>query len=252
MLNLPTWILRRQSEHFLQALIETKAQVDDVTERRVRSVLREMRWQRAIAPYLYIFKLAWESIYGGYRSAFAKDDSDSNSTSGGSPGAGGQPVAQFTGYAAGVAQFSVPTTFSSGVSQPADNPPKFFEDAGIVAGEVIAYRCWRLCDGLLHSVYRNDFCWKPGGIVEGDAANGDGVHAFKSVILLGKYGGLYSEDGTIVTGTVELWGDVFEHERGYRASKAAIRTIDDSPDYDAKALRKLYGLNKRKPRKKMQ
>ena len=49
-----------------------------------------------------------------------------------------------------------------------------------------------------------------------------------------------------VTGTVDLWGDVFEHERGYRASKAAVRSIDDSPHYDAKALRKLYGLNKRK------
>ena len=58
------------------------------------------------------------------------------------------------------------------------------------------------------------------------------------------------KDNILVTGTVDLWGDVYEHVRGYRASKATIASIDDSPNYDAAVLRKLYGLNKK--RKKVQ
>ena len=46
-----------------------------------------------------------------------------------------------------------------------------------------------------------------------------------------------------VTGTVDLWGEAYEHERGYRASRAKITSIDGSPSYDAPALRRLYGLD---------
>jgi hypothetical protein len=96
---------------------------------------------------------------------------------------------------------------------------------------------------LLYSAYQDHVCWKPGEIMEGDpSVYGEGIHAFKDLLGMGHYGNLYLEEGTIVSGTVELWGEVYEHERGYRASKAAIASIDDSPFYDAAALRKLYGL----------
>lgn len=233
---LARWILQKQEENFLRSLIETKAQVDEVSDRQVRFVLLQMRWKRAVDPYFYIFKLAWETIRGRYRKSGSKNNSGAYQASGGGAGAAGQPVAQFTGYGAGFAgAYAFPTTATASVA--AD-----FEDAGILAGEVIAYRCWILQpDGFLYSVYRHDFRWPPGEVVEGNAAGGDGVHAFKSLILMAKYA---DTPESFVTGTVDLWGEVYEHERGYRASKAAIRSIDDSPYYDAEALRKLYGLTK--------
>ena len=100
----------------------------------------------------------------------------------------------------------------------------------------------------MSSVVYSDFVWKPGEIAEGNPAEVDaGIYAYKSVLLLHNYGSI--ENGTI-TGTVDLWGEVYEHARGYRAQFAAIASIDDSPYYDAKALRKLYGLNKKRKKKK--
>ncbi len=122
------------------------------------------------------------------------------------------------------------------------------KDDGIVAGEIIAYRCWRLrADGKLASVYQSETVWEPGTPLEGDPEkNGEGVHGFKRRIDLASYGLSYTNGAPttnpIVSGTVSLWGMVIEHERGYRAARAEVREIDDSPDYDAEALRKLYGL----------
>ncbi len=250
------WILKKQDERFLQALIETKAQVDEVSDRQVQRVLFLMRCRRAAAPYLYIFKLTWETICGRYRIAFAKVRGGADQTSGGSAGAAGQPVAQHTGFSGFTTGYAGGFTTASAGPSPgglAGNinpstqvpPPQVFEDAGIRAGEVIAYRCWRLRDGQLFSVFQSDVCWEPGKVMEGDAFSGDGVHAFKSILLMAEYGGYHGGEN-IVTGTVDMWGDVYEHERGYRASKAAVRSIDDSPYYDAKALRRMYGLNKRR------
>ena len=54
---------------------------------------------------------------------------------------------------------------------------------------------------------------------------------------------------TIVSGKVYLWGEVVEHERGYRASKAAVASIDSSPNYNATVLRKRYGLTRARKKK---
>ncbi len=252
MLNLPKWIIKRQSEQFLRALIETKAQVDEVTDKNVRRVLLEMRYKRAISPYTAIFKLTWEVLRGRYRKPFTKNNGDPDASSSGGAGAAGQPITQFTGFhPVNFTGFTAAGASPGGVAMPPPNPPAFFEDAGIKAGEIVAYRAWRLRNNKLYSVYESDFCWEPGTVCEGNAESGTGIHAFKSLLLLSEYGVSYSNMDVIVTGTVDLWGDVYEHDRGYRASKAAVRSIDDSPDYDAKALRRLYGLNKRKAKKKI-
>lgn len=256
---LAQWILKKQDERFLQALIETKAQVDETSDAQVRRVLLGMRAKRAFAPYVaaikrfgYIFKLAKEIINGRYRKSGSTVHGSTNATSGGSPGATGQPVAQFSGYGGG---FSAPVAATgpspggvAGLPQPGMASSSTFEDAGIKAGEVTAYRCWRMRgDGLLTSCFMSDVVWVPGLTMEGKPEEaGEGVHAFKSRIWALKYGVGYSGESGVVTGTVELWGEVYEHERGYRASYAVIKSIDDSGDYDAKSLRKLYGLNKRR------
>ena len=253
MLHLPKWILKKQSEQFLLSLIETKAQVDETTDKQIRRVLWEMRYERAIAPYLAIFKLAWETISGRYRKSFTKVRGNTDSASGGGAGAAGQPVTQYSGIAGFTGNplaSSFSTTSPGGiVSMPPPNPAPYFEDVGIRAGEVVAYRGWALKDnGHLYSIFQSGFRWEPGKVMEGDAEHGHGIHGFKSLLLLAEYCS-GSSCATYVTGTVYLWGEVYEHERGYRASKAAIRSIDDSPHYDAKALRKLYGLNKRRKKK---
>lgn len=54
----------------------------------------------------------------------------------------------------------------------------------------------------------------------------------------------YVETETVVAGTVKMWGDVVEHERGYRAEFAKLNSLDAiyGPG-DLDALREKYGLN---------
>lgn len=107
------------------------------------------------------------------------------------------------------------------------------------AGEIIAYRAWRYEDGLLRSVYQPDW-WKPGHTLVGREINDwgkRGVHAWKErnsepfneyvrdyMRYRCRLEHVYST--VIVTGSVYLWGDVVEHEFGYRAEFARIKSID--------------------------
>ena len=240
-------------ERFVDGLFSAKmdGSLEEFTDRQVSRVLLEIRTRRALAPYLAIFKLAWEITCGKYRRAFKEVHGGSDAAPGTSPGTGAVPVAQFAGYAGG---FTAGPGLTIGAGQAGSSPSvvqahiPYFQDAGIKAGEITAYRCWKLGgDGLLHSVIIEDFVWEPGKIVEGNPSDmSEGIYAFKSVLMLHEYGS--PEKGT-VTGTVDMWGDVYEHERGYRAQYAAISSIDESPYYDARGLRKLYGLNRRKKKK---
>lgn len=110
-------------------------------------------------------------------------------------------------------------------------------------GEILAYRCWRLQHGLLRSVYMQDN-WMPNEIMIGrgiDDWSERGVHAWKDLNSrqFNDYVRGYLEIKSdsylaprtpnpvvIVTGSVLLWGDVVEHEHGYRAEFAKINSID--------------------------
>ncbi|HYT40993.1 MAG TPA: hypothetical protein VEP90_01485 [Methylomirabilota bacterium] len=77
-----------------------------------------------------------------------------------------------------------------------------------------------------------------------------GVHAFNNPEFLSRY--LRIQDVTsrpnllIAMGTVELWGTVFEHKKGWRGEFGAIRSIDGFWDYDnpqlLETLRKKYDV----------
>lgn len=250
-MGVPSWLIRRMAPDYLDLLLEAQMQgkLDDVTERQVRRVLLGLRTKRAVAPYLGIFRLGWEIISGKYWRAAAQVHSGPNTPSGTSTGTLGAPVAQFS-YAPGANPVppGQPAGTGAGVGLQAAPQAQNFIDAGIKAGEVRGYRCWNLhADGLLHSVMYDEFVWKPGEIAEGEPNKPyAGIYAFKSILLLHNYG---SPGARSVTGTVDLWGDVYEHEHGYRAQYAAVASIDDSPYYDAKALRKCYGLTKRRKKK---
>lgn len=122
------------------------------------------------------------------------------------------------------------------------------EEAGIRAGEVIAHRAWWALNNRLFSVHMTDFEWDPKIPMEGEpkSRNGLGVHAFKTreealayrESIINWYGegniknyvpSIVSLGATLVTGTVALWGEIIEHERGYRAEFARPVSIDVTP-----------------------
>lgn len=108
-------------------------------------------------------------------------------------------------------------------------------------GEITGYRAWRLEDGYLGSIYMKDV-WYPNQIIEGKGIEDwdiRGVHAWKEPnskqffdyirgYMQRQYSPLYEEKDcpAIITGSVFLWGDVVEHEFGYRAEFAKIRSLD--------------------------
>lgn len=118
---------------------------------------------------------------------------------------------------------------------------------GVVAGEIVGYRCWRIKGGLLKSVYQDDV-WIPGNVVQGRGLedwDSRGVHAWKHstskeyheyirayLNLAGDpfaftlYGPKRDLRLAMATGTIFMWGDVVEHERGYRSEYARIRSLD--------------------------
>lgn len=159
------------------------------------------------------------------------------------------PLYPSTGRAArfGVAPVSV-RQLPIGDFEEKPKPP--LKREGVVAGEIVGYRCWRIERGTLRSVYQSDM-WKPGEILEGrELGDWDsrGIHAWKDPAskqyheYIRSY--LNSADDpfmwaflngdrkrderrpAMVTGTVFLWGDVVEHERGYRAEYARVRSLD--------------------------
>lgn len=118
---------------------------------------------------------------------------------------------------------------------------------GVKVGEIIGWRCWRVCmesmrlaSCIAHSV------WDPGEPMTGDPRH-QGVHAWKT-----ERDALRYADGGVnmVFGPVALWGDVVEHERGFRASFARPLWLDIHPRHQdnpaakeaLQRLFKIYGL----------
>lgn len=138
-------------------------------------------------------------------------------------------------------------TFLSWTEPP---PVRTIENAGIRAGEIIAYRGWRVEGETLRSVYKRDHVWEPHVPMTGDVRGEYGVHAFKEAAHLrtyiasyqlhdmtahyltrALYWGTEEPEGKVkmsvyAIGQVALWGEVIEHDRGYRAEFAKIIKIE--------------------------
>jgi hypothetical protein len=136
------------------------------------------------------------------------------------------------------------------------DPP--IEHAGIRAGEVIGLRAWRVRGERLFSVYV-DAEWHPGEVMHGDPeVRSKGVHAFSRWNMLQYYlaekrveirfSSFDLDQPVFVVGTVALWGEIFEHEFGWRAEFAKIAGLGGltAPDHDNKQLleqlRRRYGM----------
>lgn len=97
--------------------------------------------------------------------------------------------------------------------------PRTVERAGIRLGEVEGYRAWRLCGPFLLSV-ASGTVWMPGQPCEGTGLsenNHAGVHAWKSIEDAKEYA---EDEAPAVVGKVKLWGEIVEHELGYRGEYA--------------------------------
>jgi hypothetical protein len=106
----------------------------------------------------------------------------------------------------------------------ADLPHAGFSPRGIVG-----YRAW-----MISATKRLHSCsvpvrWEPREPVTGNLEIGnEGVHAWKTEHDASRYADdmvCYTRVPAIV-GSVHLWGRVIEHEKGYRAEFAAVRSID--------------------------
>ena len=140
------------------------------------------------------------------------------------------------------------------------------ENAGIRTGEIIAWRCWRRRrpNGLLESM-AVAAVWVPGEAMTMNTVKsltppfhipikrlpiyaGEGVHAFKTLDMVKFEYGVAGLHGTIVYGAVALWGEVIEHEHGYRAEFGMVHSIHsvknhgrDDPETET-ILRKMYNV----------
>jgi hypothetical protein len=120
---------------------------------------------------------------------------------------------------------------------------------GIRAGEIIAYRAWRVIspglfrgrDELLHSVYMRDYVWLPDQPASGDVKT-HGIYSFRDVIQ-SKQDYSYNANGVLLFGKIKIWGEIVEHEAGYRSEFGKIISLDYGPPELLDKFRKIYGVN---------
>ena len=107
----------------------------------------------------------------------------------------------------------------------APHPKTALKSEGIRAGEIIAWRAYRVDGDTLRSATA-DAIWSGAEPMKGDAAGGYGIHAYKSPHgpMMDGYADTH-QNGMWVIGEVALWGDVIEHERGYRAEFGRVHSL---------------------------
>ena len=121
---------------------------------------------------------------------------------------------------------------------------------GIRVGEIIAYRAWRVIetgwfrkgDDLLHSVIVRDYVWHPDEPASGDVRT-HGIYSFRNVIRSKHdYGYNQRVDEPFLFGKVKIWGEIVEHEAGYRSKFAKILSLDYGRADLLEKFRRIYRL----------
>jgi hypothetical protein len=88
------------------------------------------------------------------------------------------------------------------------------------------------------------YVWPHDRPAHGNVVMGWGIHAFKEADAAVKEYRDYSMY-TIAFGSVKLWGEVVEHEHGYRATYGKVRSIDFLVDVGG---RPLFGPKAKQPK----
>lgn len=127
--------------------------------------------------------------------------------------------------------------------------------------DLIGWRIWRVtASGYLRSL-TVDVIWLPGEPMEAaevtdHGAASNGIHVFMERVAALKEMTTYLDlrgppiGSNFALGSVLLWGEVVEHERGYRAERAKILSIDDvvwdgKPPWDGETKKALAFLRER-------
>jgi hypothetical protein len=167
--------------------------------------------------------------------------------------------------------------------EPVKPKPPAIPYAGIRTGEIIGHRLWWVIADAIHGLSLSSIAhrrrWLPDETISGNTDEPahtycfppiwGGVYAFASLDSLRKevdavaagwvkykiaiangYFPMiwewnpFHEALAFVSGTVKMWGDVVEHETGYRAQFAKLHSLDAIyGDGDLDALRAKYGVN---------
>ncbi len=137
--------------------------------------------------------------------------------------------------------------------EPTIDPEITVESTGIEVGEIIAWRAWRIKDGILTSLVM-DTPWLPNETVEGSIKGYGGygiplgIYSFKKASDAWNGVQYTTDEEIIVAGQVALWGEVIEHEEGYRAENARVHSLDfirpETPENETvlAKLQQRYGL----------
>jgi len=132
-----------------------------------------------------------------------------------------------------------------------DKLAKRLKHEGIRAGEIIAYRAWRVVDpggfssgdDRLHSVFMQDYVWHPDEPASGDVRT-HGIYSFRQVIRsMIEYGYAPEVDEPLLFGKVKIWGEVVEHDAGYRSQFGKIVSLDYGDAELLEKFRKIYRVS---------
>jgi hypothetical protein len=121
---------------------------------------------------------------------------------------------------------------------------------GIRVGEIIAYRAWRVTeprwwragDDRLHSVLMRDYVWYPDEPASGDVRT-HGIYSCRNVIRSTQDYWYSIGRACLLFGKVKIWGEVVEHEWGYRSQFAKIIGLDYGDPELLEKFRKIYRIN---------
>jgi hypothetical protein len=122
--------------------------------------------------------------------------------------------------------------------------------SGLRVGEIIGYRAWRVIgprwlrrvDDRLRSVYVSDYVWDPCIPASGDVRT-HGIYSFRNVIRSRDGYGYAVPHGPLLFGKVKIWGEIVEHEQGYRSQFARIISLDYGEPELLERFRLIYDLN---------
>jgi len=102
---------------------------------------------------------------------------------------------------------------------------------------------FRRADDLLHSVFVRDYVWYPDRPASGNVRT-HGIYSFRDAVRCRwDYGYTQGTHGTLLFGKVKIWGEVIEHEAGYRSEFAKIVSLDYGDSELLERFRSTYGLN---------
>ncbi len=121
---------------------------------------------------------------------------------------------------------------------------------GLRLGEVIAHRAWRVIkpgwfrsgDDRLHSILMKDYVWHPDQPASGDVRT-HGIYSFRDMIRSRDEYQFYVGNGPLLFGKVKIWGEVVEHEWGYRSEFGKIVSLDYGDPELLEKFRKIYRVN---------